>query len=1062
MKMESIVRTIGSMSILTLALTGCGGGGGDSGAETGGSSGGVTEEQVEIKGLASSLNLSACIDSDGDYNCDTPEVSPENLKVSSDADDNELVLIKILPPEQVGASAYATFNGERVLAVPAKERSASPLDALAYGLWLFIEDISEASHADLLSTEGVAALKQAVQSQEDAKKFLKDKFKLDGSGQQNEAILQAFNNNLERLGQNQMDLEKAVPADIKAMAESLVNLTAQSRSICERYPEYCNTNDPNDPFPPIDLSSVQSFSAQAPSGAECVRYEYGICVEWVGPIQSDVIYSDVLQFNQNKAAEIARQSRQKSGDLNALDTAIAGLQCGSNEVKNVYMYGLADNFSTNNSESSNPQGVAASVASNFANSGSHIADYDYDANLNNPGYFIETLSGVPATISSGHLIMGLNENGYTLGNTTVYNSFMNIGEVVSQTLEYHTDSIEDVRNNWTVFSGDVYSEDLANLSLTSGNGSVLTRFQSGQEVSTLIGSMTNVDFIAVAACQPRPVSDRPSVTTTLQGIKDKFSCEANETYMEVVGGDFDDFTGGADAATPGSYLSNFAMIDYDTAVNKQQTLADSLSIAFPNQSVTKAQFAINTRPSLPGAANDYMALGDISSGSMISPYLAPAHPTNGSPDSTEYPVLNGGTLKLINQTQPFQNITSSSQTVSGNMLSMLNSGANNFDIIVGEQTEVDGSLLMMCLSQDCIDTDGDGYCDDEEKEQGSDPSNPNSTPDDLDGDGVPNGEDCAPEDPTLSVDCDVTTVDGLPLSCNQVIEVDLRDASAWTDTATGGAPIENNVFNNTPQAGIVWDGAMNWFDFGKTDSSENELKIDFCSCGGAKVKINQMKSDNFSKIYLDNDPNPSSYPNMGSDYIVSRSGISQSNMASWGSSVSGSQTISPTGNGEDHSLYFKVKNHFGYSGGAVEGKLLIEGGHLGKCTAADVLDTGTGVVIDNGPVVVIVDDTAVEIGDIEVSEGAAGGYSFSLSPVGSINSIDKNGKLEINPNPEPVMIYANSGNSEPSGEDVMVDNWMISCNWGIIKVFWESGGELYVFDTGIACGGVWSVRDPVQ
>lgn len=1052
MKMKSIFRAIGVAPIMAATLVGCGGGGGDS-------SGSVTEEQVEIKGLAASLNLSACIDSDGDYECDTQEVSPENLTVPSDADEDELILIKILPPEDIGASAFATFDGERTLAVPAKELSASPIDALAYGLWLYVQDILESSSPAMLTSEGAAALTLTVKNLEDARKYLKDKFNLDGSGQQNEAILQALNNNLERLGFQEMELDQAFPADIKAMAESLINLTVQSQSICDRYPEYCNTNGSDDSFPVIDLSSIQPFTAQAPTGADCIRYEYGNCVEWAGPIQVDVIYSDILQFNQHKAAEIAYQTREKSGDSNAIDAAIDALQCGIDEVKNVYMYGLADNFVTNNTELPNPQGAAAAVANNFANSGGNVSNYDYHADLNNPAYFLETLSNVPSSINSGNLIIGLKENGYTMGNTTIFNNFVNIGEVVSQTLDFYTDSAQDIRSNWNAFSNDIYSEDLSSLSLTSGNGSVLTRFQAGQEVSVLTGSMTNVDFIAIAACQSRPVSDRPSVTTTLNNIKEKFICEGDDSYVEVVGGDFDDFNGGADATTSGAYLSSFAMIDYDTAVNKQQTLADSLSIAFANQNVTKAQFAINTRPSLQGAVNDYIALGDISSGSMVSPYLAAAHPTNGSPYSTEYPVMNGGTLKVINENKPFQNITSSTQTISGDMLSMLNSGTSNFDLIVGEQTEVDGAVLMMCLSSECIDTDGDGFCDDEEKEQGSDPTNPNSTPNDIDGDGVLNDEDCAPEDPTLSVDCDVTTVDGLPLSCNQVIEMDLRDANVWVDTATGNAPTENNVFDNTQYAGIVWDGAMNWFDFGNAGNAEHELRIDFCSCGGGKVEIDQMKSDNYSKIYLDNDPNPTAYPQMGSNYIVSRAdGISQSTMASWGTNVSGSAVISPTGNGSDHTLYFKVKNGFGPSGGAVNGTLRIEGGHLGKCTTEDVLDSGTGVVIEDGPVVVSVDGSAVEVGDIQVEEGPAGGYSISMYSAVAINKLDEDGKLVTDLNPNPVVINANPGNSEPTGQTAFpeYEHWTVHCNAGFIDVAWADPFGINVYETSIPCSGDWT------
>ena len=52
------------------------------------------------------------------------------------------------------------------------------------------------------------------------------------------------------------------------------------------------------------------------------------------------------------------------------------------------------------------------------------------------------------------------------------------------------------------------------------------------------------------------------------------------------------------------------------------------------------------------------------------------------------------------------------------------------------------------------DTDGDGYTDAEERAAGSDPNDPKSTPADLDGDGVPNGDDAFPNDPNESKDSD--------------------------------------------------------------------------------------------------------------------------------------------------------------------------------------------------------------------------------------------------------------------------------------------------------------------
>jgi len=86
-----------------------------------------------------------------------------------------------------------------------------------------------------------------------------------------------------------------------------------------------------------------------------------------------------------------------------------------------------------------------------------------------------------------------------------------------------------------------------------------------------------------------------------------------------------------------------------------------------------------------------------------------------------------------------------------------------------------------------------------------------------------------------------------------------------------------------------------------------------------------VKSDNFSSVTLDTLP-----------AIVERTAYSQSTMASWGTSVSGSEAFPYTGNGANHNLIFKVKNVGGPSGGAIDGTLNFKG-HLGACTASDVL-----------------------------------------------------------------------------------------------------------------------------
>ncbi len=74
-----------------------------------------------------------------------------------------------------------------------------------------------------------------------------------------------------------------------------------------------------------------------------------------------------------------------------------------------------------------------------------------------------------------------------------------------------------------------------------------------------------------------------------------------------------------------------------------------------------------------------------------------------------------------------------------------------------------------------VDRDRDGHLDRDELDQGSDPANPRSTPDDRDGDGAPNETDCAPDDAGASaVPAEVT---GLAFAGN-----------AWTLSWNSAAP----------------------------------------------------------------------------------------------------------------------------------------------------------------------------------------------------------------------------------------------------------------------------------
>ncbi|OEE52977.1 hypothetical protein A1OS_22370 [Enterovibrio norvegicus] len=1045
-------------------LTGCGG---EKDASTGGEDSASNGTQnVEVKGIPSGYDVTGCIDNNGDYSCDTQEVPPDKLTVSSNVGDNALILTKLSPPADIGSGAYQAYNGVRTIATPAKSLSTSPLDALAHGLHLLAqtyqkpEDQSSGVTLRALGETNVSGLriyfgKHPIHSHEDALNVLKNNFSLDGTKVQNEAILQALNMNLERLGEQGLGLGEALPANIKAMAESLVNLTVQSQSICERYPEYCAGN-PDDTYPPIDLSSITPLPEATVTPADCVRYEYGNCVEWVGPMPSTVIFSNALQFSKNDAAEIASHARDKSGKTNTMDHAVTALQCNDNEIKNLYLYGLNDSFGTSNNEVTNPLGQAAVYASLLPSYGLAVSDYDFNATQHTQAALIETLSGIPTSINAGRVIIGLRENSLSLSDTPIFNSSVIFGSL--QNNAWFGELGQTIINTWTSYGDDVYASPLST-TMSQGYGhNLLAQLQSGQQTDVMAGTLLNVDFIAIAACEDAPEPSGQPVADLLEEMKNGFECAANEQYMEIVGGDFDDFTGGADPHTAGAYLNSFAQIEYDTAIAKQHTFADSLDIAFPNSTVTHATFAINTRTSAPGAANDVIAFGDFTSGVPTnSPFVASVQP-GGTATS------NNGTLRIVNESQPFND--ASQPGVSLNMLDMLNSGATDFDVIVGDQTEVDGTLLMLCLGQNCIDTDGDGYCDEEEKEVGSDPSNPHSTPDDLDGDGYPNNIDCNPTDPDVNIDCTVDVV--YPESCNTEYTLALHEAGNWVFAGTNTPPNVGNAFTTYPPnpawAGVIWDGDMDddgvnfgpndtWFNFGSAPNTTHVLQNDFCACGDVKVTIEDMKSDNEGYIDIINTDPQSGLMNR----LVSRTaGHSQVTMASWGPVESGVWQASGNGSAVDYTLEFGVKNYSGPSGGAVQGSLAFVG-HLGACTSMDEVDGG---VDTTWPRPLVVDDIAISVGDIAIVEDNQGGGSVVFDVTDAICDAEDistgtgwcGGGFSLPAKPSPILasVSAASGTVIPPETGLTP---LVECVDGNLQAVWydDATDEYYRSPLNLAC-----------
>ncbi|WP_065188362.1 Lcl domain-containing protein [Shewanella woodyi] len=947
----------------------------------------VIEPKTELKGIPDSFQVKACIDEDADFTCDATPVAITEVYKGIDIDKlapDARVLIELAPPEATGIGSFIAFEGKRFMSFLVGEEEASPFNLLALGVVQYAQELGEdwcCGHAIPLNLK-------------EAKSYLAQNFKLDGSGQQNEAILQAFNANLEQLGGNGLSLKQAYDADIKAMAESLVDLTLHSQSICDRVPEYCEGN-PDDPYPPIDLSNI----------VPCITaYDGGSCVAQIPKLQVESTVTDeMFRLTQKEAGNIAYNIRSREKEPLPFEKAFEQLTCKDDEEKQIFMYGVGDNFATTNIENTSPSAALNAWLGTVPNNLVHPYDFDASISPANPNIFADSLSNLPSDLTNGLLVMGLKERGFTLSDTPNYFDIFAIGDATNISSNANVSgTVSDIRSSWQSVSPNVYFENLQNIQNQAGTQSLLDKLHAGQtDLDLVMMPTTNVDFVAVAACRvkaPQKPIETP-VKEVISVLTEKFTCNAEqgETYYEIVGGEPDDFTPGSDQNTPSTALSSLTgtLVTYDQIEAKDSTFIDTL--ALPNgSSITKAQFMINARATSPSAANDKVFLANTPLNNMVTGFTttAPGALVTQWPNGT----LNGGAAYIIDG---LFNIPSLPTTP--NLLTILNSAnasGSGLDILVSENTEVDTTLLQLCINtgdQPCVDTDGDGYCDEEEKDAGSDPTNPDSTPIDLDGDGALNDDDCDPSDPTVTDQCnEVIYTDVLPESCSEYVTVDLSLANSWANSA-GNPPVVNNVFDGTQYQGIVWDGALSWFDFGSASNVTHKLNQDFCSCGGGKVVIDEFKSDNMGYIDLNN------LTNQTANRIVSRTQYSQSTMASWGPSESGSNTFSGTGNGVDFNLELGVQNVSGPSGGAVKGRLEFIG-HLGACTTQDVVDNsgGTGTVGDVGP--------AINVGSIAVTHELLSNLPVIQETTAPFIKLDDNG----NPLAEQTLPWSDTG-SESEG-----------------------------------------------
>jgi thiol-disulfide isomerase/thioredoxin len=842
------------------------------------------KKELSQSGVSAEFKMEVCSDVDNDYICDdTPSSLTEFKPIENNGTKgNAKTIARLSSAGDIAVTEFSNYEGFRYLILPAEEKNISATNALAFGLSLYAQQAG----ADWCGPCKMVA----PQSYQEAKEVLTKEFNLTGTEQQNEALLATINHNLELLGNQGLELKLAYEANIKAMAEELVNLTVKYQQS-------------------PDLSGLMPIKSLSRIIGSAIKIESPIpnppCyLDPFNPCEDDQDPTLLLSISNHQAAQIAFAVREKEGKPSALDKIMSELHCEDNQQQDIHIYGIVDNFSNTNSELTNPSANLSSLISSYAG---YVHPYDYNASLSTPNFFAETLTGLPSNATSGLFIIGLKEKGVSLAASPSYIDYYSIGSGFLNT--NISGQIHDLRASWQN-SGDIYFNQLSSMT-NAANESLLDRLQSGQtDIDVVIGITTNVDFIAVASCRDKPKPTGAPIKDVIAQVTKDFSCPTGTQYSQVTGGQPDNFATPIDATTLSSSIIFNNLISYDQSIEKSAAFADSLPLT--NNSIVKAQLLVNARSLSASSLNDKILFGENSStnsNANIGGFLT------ASSGVLEYPTANAGTAYAINQNH---------SVGSGTLLDALTSGIANLDVLAFWQTEVDVTLLQLCIKEDnsCIDTDGDGFCDDEEIELGSDPFNPNSTPGDLDGDGHPNDEDCDPTNPLVWDDCVVFDKD-----CEKKITVDLRPATTWIDTATSAAPVENNVFSTYPPnpawANVIWDGAMNWFDFGSANNTTHTLKVDFCSCGGGEVTVDEMKSDNYSHVYLDDS-------SIASNTLVQRTVHNQSTMASWGTSVNGYKSIPATGANEDHTLFFEVKNASGPSGGSINGELSFYG-QLGHC-----------------------------------------------------------------------------------------------------------------------------------
>ena len=579
--------------------------------------------KLEVSGIpAKDFDVIACSDP-SDSGC--AEAKAFDLKKQN--------IALLTPPKDIGVGEYVYFNGKRFGVVPKEEKSLNPLNFVAYGLFKYAQEVGSnwCGHCRLVAPVSYA----------DAKKELKELFNLTGTKEQNEALLWLINRNLEAIGESGVGVKEAYFADIKAIAESLVNLTKKGEA-----PDLSHLHLVKD-------SKGRVLGVSSTPASDCPEYLGGCLDSWG-------------LLDKNRAIKLGYNIRQKSSNLTASQQAFESLICEPNEDKQIFMYGVEDNFNQNNYEPVAPQGQMSYIYNMY---GSMKGTYDVTAQQYWFKYFAETVGSISTNITKGRLAIGFKSSSHY-----PVNLYIGAYGYYHESLNLNTPS----SNGWNlVANSNTYYKDLNSFSLNYSSNNLITNIQNGMnyiDIWGLIKHSAYIDYIALAACVPKPKPNGIPITE----VPVKLECNADkgEHLVEVWGGNGDDFVMPVDTTLPPPNLNG--TIKYDKAIKKEGVFADRISL--PNQTITKMVVTVNTRAGANGYQNDKLLLGATTSSSLT------LHDPN---DAGVAATLNGGTAHQIYGSVP---LTSGS----GTLLSLVNSN-HYLDVVTFNQTEVDSVRVSMCV-----------------------------------------------------------------------------------------------------------------------------------------------------------------------------------------------------------------------------------------------------------------------------------------------------------------------------------------------------------------------------